>query len=205
MSDDKKSETSNKKKLLIALCVALLIILLIVIKLFSASDNNSQTPTTSQNQTSPNQNTSQPPLKLSFDKGELGRFDMFEFKINKVIHGWSNEESVVGGEELIAIDLTIKNLSDDTEEIPMYDVKVKDSNSMTAVYSSNTIPGDMLDDLIRFKPGESITGQYVFSVPKDEHDLELIYITYIDDSENPGSTKKVNFSLAFNWQQNKTL
>lgn len=202
MADNDKSQDNRNKLKIIAIIIALLILALLAVKLFGGKDdtNSNQQP----NQSASNTDSTEP-LKTSFVRGEVGKFDNFEFKINHVSHGWSEEESVIGGEELIVIDLSITNTDDEEAEIPKYTVKVKDSQSVTSVYSSQTVPGDRFEDLIRFQPGETLTGQYAFSVPADEHELELIYVTRVDDPENPATTKEVNFSLDFQWHENRSI
>lgn len=130
--------------------------------------------------------------KKDFKKGTTAEFDVFDVKVNSVTRNYvpESEYSQAGtGKELIVVNVTVKNTSDETKYFTSYDLKVNDNGiSENATFLTTVDPefegGSM-------SPNATSTGNIVYEVNKDATDLKLQYETY---GYNPNTQKSVTLT-----------
>lgn len=133
--------------------------------------------------------------KKDFAKGETARFGQFEVKVNSVQRDYDASESYFTadeGNELIVVNVTVKNVGSESKYIGAYDLAMNDSGvSDTATYVDVAPAFDGGD----VSPGASTTGNLVYEVKKGSTDLKLQYEVMVYDL-NGGGAKTLTFTLA---------
>lgn len=113
--------------------------------------------------------------KKDFAKGDTAKFGQFEVKVNSVKRDYSAEDSFYSaseGNELIVVNVTVKNTGDDEKFIGVYDLKINNAGTTDTSAFIDVDPAFESKDLA---PGESMTGNLVYEVTKGSTDLKLQY------------------------------
>jgi hypothetical protein len=113
--------------------------------------------------------------KKDFKKGETARFADFEVTVNKVTKGYEPENSFLGpsdGKEFIVVNLTVKNVADESAYVSSYDFDV---NSDGLAVSSSFVNVEPEFENGTLSVGASVTGNIVYEVSKSASNLKLQY------------------------------
>jgi hypothetical protein len=133
--------------------------------------------------------------KKDFKKGETAVFGQFEVKVNSVSRDYDasdNYYTVSEGNELIVVNVTVKNVGEESKYIGAYDLKMNDAG---VTDSSAYIDVDPAFDGGDVSPGASTTGNLVYEVKKGSTDLKLQYEVFAYDLSG-GGAKTLTFTLA---------
>jgi hypothetical protein len=133
--------------------------------------------------------------KKDFNKGETAKFGQFEVKVNSVQRDYDASESyytVSEGNELVVVNITVKNVGDESKYISSYDLKMNDSGVSDGSTYLDVSPAFDGGDV---SPGASVTGNLVYEVKKGSTDLKLQYEVSVYDL-NGGGAKTLTFTLA---------
>lgn len=132
--------------------------------------------------------------KKDFNKGETAIFDAFEVKANLAKRNYvpdSEFSQASEGKELIVVDVSVKNASNDTASISAYDLKL---NVKGVSNSSNFLTVDPEFTGGSLSKGATSTGNMVFEIEKGATDLKLQYETTVYDLRN-SKTKTLAYTL----------
>lgn len=116
--------------------------------------------------------------------GETMSNDFFDWTVNSYktrtkTHGVSAGK----GYKFVVINMTMKNTEDYEYETGNYEFRAVISGASSDLDSENAFYDDMIADETTIKPGETITGDVIFKVPKDCEGLIVNFMeTYADDS-----------------------
>jgi len=109
-----------------------------------------------------------------FSKGTTAKFGNFEIKINNVTRNYVPSDGyywVDDSKELVAINITVKNVGNETEYFGTSDLKINVNGILEyPSYSYNLSPKFEGGDMTK---GASVTGNIVFEVTKDAPGLKL--------------------------------
>lgn len=121
--------------------------------------------------------------KKDFAKGETATFAHFEVKVNKVTRDYAPEsefEQASEGKELIVVDLSAKNTSDESQYIYIFDFEVV-ANGIGE--SASYLEVNPAFEGGNIEPDATATGNIVFEVPADATNLKLKYTTIVTGEE----------------------
>lgn len=113
--------------------------------------------------------------KKDFSKGQTGLFGSYEVKVNSVQRSYvpENEFSQAGdGKELIVVNVTVKNVSDENQSVSAYDFNINENGVATSSSFVSVNPELPTGDLSK---GASTTGNIVYEVTKGASGLKLQY------------------------------
>jgi len=133
--------------------------------------------------------------KKDFSKGETAKFENLEVKINSVERNFTPESSFSGapeGKEYIVLNLTIKNVGEQSQYVSTYTFGLDDGGMVknASFYDKEPrLEGGTLN------ADGSITGNIVYEVTKDASDLKLQYETTVYDLE-ASESKELIYTLA---------
>lgn len=119
--------------------------------------------------------------KKDFNKGDTATFGKFQVKVNSVTRNYTSSDSYNtpdAGKEFVAVNLTVKNVSDSSQSISKYDFKINEAgvaNDTSFVDAVPTFDGGDLD------AGASSTGNIVYEVTSGSTDLKLQYSLVVYD------------------------
>jgi hypothetical protein len=133
--------------------------------------------------------------KKEFKKGETATFGQFEVKVNSVERDYVPEESYVSvgeGKEFVVVNVTVKNVGDESKYISSYDLKISEAG---VADSASYFDVDPAFDGGEISPGASASGNLMYEVGKGATDLKLQYELYAYDL-NGGGAKTLTFTLA---------
>ena len=123
--------------------------------------------------------------ELSSD--ETMKTAFFDLVINKISRkdefmGYVPEKS---NYEFLILNITIKNTTNNNDPLPMFynDFKLRwnDSNGEEYIYPEYSFTTEQLPDEYTIFKGKSKTGNLIFTVPKEENNLKLIFIELFTD------------------------
>lgn len=132
--------------------------------------------------------------KKEFAKGETAVFDKFEVKVNSVQRDYVPENSFMGAadsKELIVINYTVKNISDESEYFSSYSFSL---NEKGVAGTPSYVTVDSALEGGDISPDASLTGNVVYEVTKGATDLKLQYTTTVIDRNF--DAKKLDYTLA---------
>lgn len=132
--------------------------------------------------------------KKDFKKGETAKFGQFEVKVNSVQRNYNAEDSYYTadeGNELIVVNVTVKNAGSESKYIGSYDLKMNDSGITDSTAYIDVDPSFDGGDV---SPGASTTGNLVFEVKKGSSDLKLQYEVFAYSLSD--GAKTLTFTLA---------
>jgi len=134
--------------------------------------------------------------KKDFAKGDTANFDAYQVKVNSVKANYTSSDSFytpADGKQFILVNLTVKNISNDSISISKYTFDV-DDNGVSKGAAYVTVDNELESgDLNK---GASTTGNVVYEVAKDATSFKLQYSTYAFDTKTYES-KKLVYTLAF--------
>lgn len=135
--------------------------------------------------------------KKDYKKGETATFGQFEVKVNSVKRDYvftGNESYVTpdDGMEYIVVNVTAKNVGDDSKYLSSYDLKINEDGVANASAYYDVSPALKSGDI---SAGASTTGNIVFQVTKGATDLKLQYETTVYDLK-AGKSQDLVFTLA---------
>lgn len=132
----------------------------------------------------------------TFSKGETGHFGDFDVKIDNVTRNYipaDTYDKAGTGKELIVLDITVKNVSKDSQYISPYDFGVEDGAvQVTPTYVDPPATKFSGGNLIS---GGSSSGQLVFEINANDTGLQLVQKATVHDSKYNYSD--VTYKLAF--------
>lgn len=113
--------------------------------------------------------------KKDFEKGATAIFGDFEVKVNSVKRNYVPDyeySKADDGNELIVVNITVKNIADSSEYFSSYSLNLDDNgNTNTSSYADV----DNSFDGTNIAAGKSATGNVVFEIKKDSNNLKLQY------------------------------
>lgn len=135
--------------------------------------------------------------KKDYKKGETATFGQFEVKVNSVKRDYvfTGSDSYVTpdeGKEYIVVNVTAKNVGDDSKYLSGYDLKINEDGVSNTSSFYDVSPELKSGNL---SAGASTTGNIVFEVTKGATDLKLQYETTVYDLE-AGKSQDLVFTLA---------
>jgi hypothetical protein len=133
--------------------------------------------------------------KKDFKKGETATFGQFEVKVNSVERNYVPEDSYVTvdeGKEFIVVNVTVKNVGDESKYISSYDLKLSDAGVADSASYYDVDPSFDGGDV---SAGASTSGNIMYEVDKDATDLKLQYELFAYDL-NGGGAKTLTYTLA---------
>jgi hypothetical protein len=133
--------------------------------------------------------------KKDFKKGETAKFGQFEVKVNSVQRDYDASESydtAAEGNELIVVNLTVKNTGTESKFIGIYDLKMNDAGVADTSAFINVNPAIKSGDL---DAGASTTGNLVYEIKKGSTELKLQYEAFVYGLSG-GDAKTLIFTLA---------
>lgn len=135
--------------------------------------------------------------KKDFAKGDTAKFGKFEVKVNSVTRNYVPEQSYLtpeAGKEFIVVNVTVKNLSSESEYVSDFDYKINDNGLAVSSSFFDVTPDFEAGDL---SSGASQTGNIMYEVTKGETKLKLQYETTVYTFTGPDSgSKELVFTLA---------
>lgn len=134
--------------------------------------------------------------KKDFAKGETARFGDFQVTVNSVQRNYVPDNSyqeASAGNELIVVNVTVKNVSDDTASVSSYDFDVSEAG---VAVSSSYLDVEPAFDSVSLTAGATVTGNIVYEINEGATDLKLLYETFAYDL-NASEAKNLTFTLAF--------
>lgn len=134
--------------------------------------------------------------KKDFTKGETGKFGSFEVKVNSVRRDYvpENEFSRASdGKELIVVNLTVKNTSDEAKSVSAFDFSINDNGIATSNSYVDVAPELPTGEL---SVGASTTGNIVYEVTKSASGLKLQYREGVFDFGSDKAYKEYDYTLA---------
>jgi hypothetical protein len=132
--------------------------------------------------------------KKDFAKGETANFDAYQVKVNSVKFDVTPNQDYYtpsDGKQFIAVNLTIKNISNDPITIDSFSLN---DNGVLRNASYATV--DPALESGQLAAGASTTGNVVYEVNADASSFKLQYSTYAYDSTTYAS-KTLTYTLAF--------
>ncbi len=132
--------------------------------------------------------------KKDFKRGETAKFGQFEVKVNSVQRDYDAVESYYEaseGNELIVVDVTVKNTGVDGKYIGIYDLQMNDAGVSD---TSNFVEVAPAFESGTLSAGASTTGNLVYEVKKGSTDLKLQYEVFAYDLKG-GEAKTLVFTL----------
>ena len=134
--------------------------------------------------------------KKDFAKGQTAVFDIFDVKVNQVTRNFVPESSYAkasDGKELIVVNVTVTNNSDESQYVSSYEFKINENGIANS--SDIWATADPEFEGGTLAPGATTTGNIVYEVNKDANGLKIQYETYAYDSES-AETKTLVYTLA---------
>lgn len=132
--------------------------------------------------------------KKDFVRGETAIFGDFEVKANGVQRDYQPEGELFAaadGKELVVVNLSVKNLSDETQTFSSFSVQLQADG---VGYSTSIASVDPDLSSITISPNSTTNGNLVFEVERGAQDLRIQYLDYaIDQGEG---IKTLTFTLA---------
>lgn len=132
--------------------------------------------------------------KKDFKRGETAKFGQFEVKVNSLQRDYDASDSYYAaseGNELIVVNVTVKNVGKESKYIGLYDLKMNDAGVADTSAFIDVAPAFESGDV---DPNASVTGNLVYEVKKGSTDLKLQYEVYAYDL-NGGGAKTLTFTL----------
>lgn len=132
--------------------------------------------------------------KKDFAKGETAVFGNFEVKVNSVTRNYTpeNEYQQAGaGKELIVVNITVKNVSDEAESFYNYDLDINENGVANGSSYLDVAPAFEGGSI---SAGASAGGNIVFEVGKDASGLKLQHETTVYDTKKYES-KTLTYTL----------
>lgn len=134
--------------------------------------------------------------KKDFAKGETAKFDNLEVKINSVQRNYTPASSYMAaedGKEYVVLNVTVKNVGDESEYVSDYDFTVSDKG---LAVSSAYLTLDNEFDSGDLSPNGTITGNIGYEVTKGASDLKLQHkkTVYVFST---GKSEEIIYTLAF--------
>lgn len=133
--------------------------------------------------------------KKDFLKGETAKFGEFEVKVNSVTRNYTPDnvyQQADDGNELIVVNVTVKNVSDEAESFYSYDL---DINEAGVANGSSYLDVEPAFEGGSISAGASATGNIVFEVTKDVSGLKLQHEAIVYDTKSYES-KTLTYTLA---------
>ena len=133
--------------------------------------------------------------KKDFAKGETAKFGSFEVKVNSVERNYvpENEFSRASdGKELIVVNLTVKNISDETKSVSAFDFSINNNGVSTSNSFVDVSPELPTGEL---SVGASATGNIVYEVEAGADGLKLQYSEGVFDFESDKAYKEYEYTL----------
>ena len=115
--------------------------------------------------------------KKDFAKGETAVFGTLQVKVNSVTYGYSPDSAYyqpADGKQYIVVNVTVKNIGQDSEYVSPYTFTVNDNGVATANAFVTVEPQLDASDL---SPGATTTGNVVYEVNQGAPNLKLQYET----------------------------
>lgn len=117
-----------------------------------------------------------------FNKNQTAIFGNFQVKVNSVQRDYMPESTYYqpeAGKEYVVVNLTVKNIGDDSELVAPYTFSLT-SNGLEATDAFVSIDSELPSTDLQ--PGTSVTGDVVFEVNKGASNLKLTYTTTLYDT-----------------------
>ena len=133
--------------------------------------------------------------KKDFKKGETAKFGQFEVKVNSVQRDYDASENYytpAEGNELVVVNVTVKNAGNENKFLGVYDLKMNDAGVADTTAFIDVSPALESGDV---DAGASTTGNLVYEIKKGSTDLKIQYEVYVYDL-NGGGAKTLTFTLA---------
>jgi len=135
--------------------------------------------------------------KKDYKKGETAIFGQFEVKVNSVKRDYvfTGSDSYVTpdeGMEYIVVNVTAKNIGDESKYLSGYDLKISEGGVSDTSSFYDVSPALKSGNV---SAGASTTGNIVFEVTKGASDLKLQYETTVYDLQ-AGKSQDLVFTLA---------
>lgn len=133
--------------------------------------------------------------KKDFSKGETANFaGKFEVKVNSVDKGYDAGEyyTPAAGKEYIRVNITVKNIGDESEYLKPYSFAVVDNG---IVVTNSYAPSDEELTVGDLQAGASSTGYIVYETTTGASDLKLQFEENVFDESY--KSKKLVYTLAF--------
>lgn len=133
--------------------------------------------------------------KREFSKGETATIaGKFELKVNSVERNYTPNPSRTApdGKEYVRVNVTIKNISDQSERISAYSFGVINDGLKTPTSIASVTEPLQSGEL---EPDASTTGNLIYEVPTDATDLKLAYDAVLVDKSF--KSQRVTYTLAF--------
>lgn len=133
--------------------------------------------------------------KKDFAAGETATFGDFEVKVNKVTRNYTPEnvyQQAEAGKELVVVNVTVKNTSDEAESFYSYDLDINEdgvANGSSYLDVEPSFEGGSIS------AGASAEGNIVFEVTKDATGLKLQHEALVYDAKTYTS-KTLTYTLA---------
>ena len=132
--------------------------------------------------------------KKDFAKGETAVFADTEVTAGEITRNYVPDNQFMradDGNELVIVELTVKNISDETVNISpySYDVQVNGTG-----YDTSFVTVDAALSSGTLAAGAEVTGNVVFEVPAGAENLKLQYVTYGVDKDF--KTRTLTYTLA---------
>ena len=133
--------------------------------------------------------------KKDFEKGSTATFENFEVKVNSVQRNYvpeSEYEKASDGNELIVVNVSVTNISEDSAYFTDYNLSLND-NGVANNSSYTTV--DSAFDGGNISSNATVTGNIVYEVTEGATGLKLQYETSVYDSEDQ-DLKTLTYTLA---------
>lgn len=132
------------------------------------------------------------------EEGEIIETAFFSCKINSAKYAEEVEDYVpdAEGNTFLILNVTVTNTFEGDDPVPMYYTDFEltsDEIGEETLYAEEKFADGQLEDEYELADGKSATGDLIYIVPRDMHNLKLKYLEYYED-DFEGNTYLLSFT-----------